>query len=201
MATLSLSTPSNTTLVTVSRPAIALPPKRAAFSLSAVPRLIDLDLPLLSSHVPASSRMNARIDLGRRDGWKTLGTGEGRELSVWNAALRGAVRRRGIRGLVSRFPLTFALAASAAFFSLSVVVLAACILPAAQWPVSMDQTPNASEPGDDRPVRVRKRPRRNAAGESRATSTVYKSEDIPVDGFPLKRRRSRTSDVLLDSEN
>jgi hypothetical protein len=119
---------------------------------------------------------------------------------------------------VSRFPLTFALAASAAFFSLSVVVLAACILPAAQWPVSMDQTPNASEPGDDRPVRVRKRPRRNAAGESRATSTVrsthtcfhdpcsqhlqvYKSEDIPVDGFPLKRRRSRTSDVLLDSEN
>lgn len=41
--------------------------------------------------------MNARIDLGRRDGWKSLGSGEGRELSVWNAALRGAVRRHGIR--------------------------------------------------------------------------------------------------------
>ena len=124
---------------------------------------------------------------------------------------------------MSRFPLTFALVASATFFSLSVIVLAACILPAVQWPVSIDQTPNVSEHGDDRPVRVRKRPRRNAAGESRVTSTVrsthacfhdpwsqhlqvYKSEDIPVDipasdAFPLKRRRSRMSDVLLDSEN
>ncbi|KAF8445803.1 putative adipose-regulatory protein-domain-containing protein [Boletus edulis BED1] len=172
MATLSLSTPSNKTLVTVSRPAIALPPKRATFSLSAVPRLIDLDVPLLSSYVPETSRMNARIDIGRRDGWKSLGNGEGRELSVWNAALRGAVRRHGIRGLVSRFPLTFALVASAAFFSLSVIVLAACILPAIQSPVSVDQTPNVSEPKEDRHVRVRKRSRRNVAGESRVTNTV-----------------------------
>lgn len=113
MATLSLSTPSNKTLVTVSRPvrsfhsppcfplltifeAIALPPKRAAFSFSAIPRLIDLDVPLLSSYVPGTPKMNARIDLGRRDGWKSLGNGEARELSVWNAALRGAVRRQGI---------------------------------------------------------------------------------------------------------
>lgn len=41
--------------------------------------------------------MIARIDLGRRDGWKSLGNGEGRELSVWNAALKGAVRLQGIR--------------------------------------------------------------------------------------------------------
>ncbi|KAF8560232.1 hypothetical protein OG21DRAFT_1473689 [Imleria badia] len=205
MATLSLSTPSNKTLVTVSRPAIALPPKRATFSFSTIPRLINLDVPLLSSHVPGTSKMNARIDLGRRDGWKSLGNGEGRELSVWNAVLRGAVRRHGIRGLMSRFPLTFALVASASFFSLSVIVLAACILPAIQWPASMDQTPNVSEPREDRPARIRKRPRRNIAG----TSTGYKSEDIPIDipsalasdGVPLKRRRSRMSDVLLDSEN
>ncbi|KAI9461782.1 hypothetical protein HD554DRAFT_1487943 [Boletus coccyginus] len=228
MVTLSLSTPSNKTLVTISRSAIALPSNRATFSFSAIPRLIDLDVPLLSSYVPGTSKMNARIDLGRRDGWKSLGNGEARELSVWNAALRGAVRRHGIwytplpldpkvipdfflsnRGLVSRFPLTFVLVASAAFFSFSIIFLAACILPAVQWPASMDQTPNVSEPKEDRSGRVRKRPRRNVAGESRATSTVYKSEDIPVDissalapdVFPLKRRRSRMSDVLLDSEN
>lgn len=114
MATLSLTTPSNKTLVSVSRSvrssrspscfilptvfeAIALPPKRSTFSFSASPRLIDLDVPLLSSYVPGTSKINARIDLGRRDGWKSLGSGEGRELSVWNAALRGAVRRHGIR--------------------------------------------------------------------------------------------------------
>ncbi|KAH0838192.1 putative adipose-regulatory protein-domain-containing protein [Lanmaoa asiatica] len=208
MATLSLSTPSNKTLVTISRPAIALPPKRATFSFG-IPRLIDLDVPLLSSYLPGTPKMNARIDLGRRDGWKSLGNGEGRELSVWNAALRGAIRRHGIRGLVSRFPLTFALVASTTFFSLSVVILAACILPAVQWHVSMDETSNVSEPKEDRPARVRKRPRRNVAGESRIPSTVYKSEGIPVDirsalasdDFPLKRRRPRISDVLLDSEN
>lgn len=77
--------------------AIALPPKPVTFSFSSLPRLIDLDVPLLASYVPGTSKMNARIDLGRRDGWKSLGNGEGRELSVWNAALRGTVRRHGIR--------------------------------------------------------------------------------------------------------
>lgn len=76
------------------------------------------------------------------------------------------------RGLVSRFPLTFAFAASVTFFSLSVIVLAACILPAVQSRVSMDETPNVSEPKEDRPARIRKRPRRNVAGESRVPSTV-----------------------------
>lgn len=90
----------------------------------------------------------------------------------------------------------------------------------------MDKTPNVSEPKEDRPSRVRKRPRRNVAGESRVPSTVrsdrtclhdprsrylqiYKSEDVPVDirsalasdDLPLKRRRSRMSDILLDSES
>lgn len=73
---------------------------------------------------------------------------------------------------MSRFPLTFALVASATFFSLSLIVLAACILPAVHSRVSMDGTPDVSEPKEDRPVRVRKRPRRNVAGESRVQSTV-----------------------------
>jgi len=208
MATLSLSTPSNKTLVTVSRPSIALPPKHSTFSFFTVPRLIDMDVLLLSSYVPGTSNVNARIDLGRRDGWKGLGNGQGRELSVLNAALKGAVRPHGIRGLVSRFPLAFALVASATFFSLSIILLVTCILPAIHWSVVTDEIPNVSEPREDRPVRIRKRPRRNVTGEGRSASTV-KSEDAPVDiplgrasdDFPLKRRRSRMSDVLLDSEN
>lgn len=127
---------------------------------------------------------------------------------------------------MSRFPLTFALVASAAFFSLSLIALAACILPAVKWPVSVDQSTTVSEPKEDRPSRVRKRPRKNVAGESRVAGAVrsnhtyfhdpwsqhsqaYKSEDTLVDvpsalgsdNFALKRRRSRMSDVLLDSEN
>ena len=74
------------------------------------------------------------------------------------------------RGLVSRFPLAFALVASATFFSLSVILLATCILPAAtNWSVATGETPNVPELREDRPVRIRKRPRR---GEGRSPSTV-----------------------------
>lgn len=73
---------------------------------------------------------------------------------------------------MSRFPLTFALVASATFFSLSLILLAACILPAVHWRVSMDETPTVSEPKEDRPIRVRKRPRRIVTSESRGPSTV-----------------------------
>ncbi|KAG9314244.1 putative adipose-regulatory protein-domain-containing protein [Chiua virens] len=205
MITLSFSTAYNKTLVTASKPSIVLPPKRSMLSFSSTPRLIDLNVPLLYSYLPATSALNARIDLGRKDGWKGVGEGVGRELSVWNAALKGVVRLHGIRGLVSRFPLIFSLMASGAFFSLSLIILAACILPAAQWRTSVDELPSPSESREDRPARVRKRPRRVVTGESRP----YKTEDTPVDipsvstsdTYPLKRRRSRMSDALLDSEN
>lgn len=74
--------------------------------------------------------------------------------------------------MLSRFPLVLAIVASATFFSLSVTVLVACILPAIHWHISVDETPNVSEPREDRPVRARKRPRRNVTGESRVPGTV-----------------------------
>jgi hypothetical protein len=77
---------------------IALPPpSRRGFLLSSSPRSVDLDIPLLASYAFGTSKVNARIDIGRRDEWKSLGSGEGRELSVWTAFLRGAVRRHGVR--------------------------------------------------------------------------------------------------------
>lgn len=39
----------------------------------------------------------ARVEVGRRDLWKTLGRGEGRELSVYSASLVGSVRHSGIK--------------------------------------------------------------------------------------------------------
>ncbi|KIK78990.1 hypothetical protein PAXRUDRAFT_834327 [Paxillus rubicundulus Ve08.2h10] len=210
MATLSLYTPSNKTLMTTKRPSIALPPpSRRRFLLSSSPRLVDLDIPLLASYVLGTSKVNARIDIGRRDEWKSLGSGEGRELSVWTALLRGAVRRHGVRGLVSRFPLTFAVGSSITFFIVSSLVLAACVLPAIQWRFSDDETATdlhsyEGNPKEERPFRTRRRQRKVVASES-----IHKTEDDPVDippaftsdDYPLKRRRSHTSDALYDSES
>ena len=39
----------------------------------------------------------AKVELGRRDGWKSLGEGHGRELSVLTATLRGNIRLEGLR--------------------------------------------------------------------------------------------------------
>ncbi|KAF9244566.1 hypothetical protein BU15DRAFT_41957 [Melanogaster broomeanus] len=223
MTTLSFSTPSNRTLTTIRRPSIALPPPSGRrFSLSSSPRLINLDVPLLASYAPGTSKVNARIDIGRRDEWRSLGGGEGRELSVCTAFLRGVVRHQGIWGLASRFPLVFALASSTAFFVVSSLVLAACILPAIQWRYSSEETPieSSSYEGklkEERPVRTRRRQRKAVSGENGLAKhrrdnshlQIHKTEDIPVDipsaftsdDHPLKRRRSRTSDVLYDSEN
>lgn len=75
---------------------------------------------------------------------------------------------------MSRFPLTFALGASATFFTLSVITLAASILPAVQWGVATDETV-VPEPKEDRTARVRKRPRRTVTSESRVASTSVSS--------------------------
>ncbi|KAH7885915.1 hypothetical protein F5I97DRAFT_1876383 [Phlebopus sp. FC_14] len=214
MATLTLSTPSNRTLTSTRRPSIALPPAgKRRYLLTAPPSVIHLDIPLLVSYFPGTSKVNAKIELGRRDDWKNLGTGEGRELSVLAASIRGSVKRQGIRGLVSRFPFTSAVVSSTTFFVVSLLALAACILPAIQWRFpSHDETFSAASPTDrnvkvERLFRTRKR-QRKAAGENRQQSSVVKAEEEPVDispalaagDQPLKRRRSRASDALYDSE-
>ena len=61
------------------------------------PRLLQLTVPLVSGLVTGVPSVNAYIELGRKDGWKTLGSGEGRELSVHSAFLHGVVRPQGLR--------------------------------------------------------------------------------------------------------
>jgi hypothetical protein len=111
MTTLTLSTPSNRTLTSIRKPvgtrlyvrredthtpqAIVLPPSKSLVWSS--PKLVNLDIVFLESHAPGASRVIARVELGRRDGWRALGNGEGRELSVFSASLRGTVKRHGIR--------------------------------------------------------------------------------------------------------
>ena len=54
-------------------------------------------MPLIDNFVAGTNLVTAKVDLGRRDGWKGIGRGEGRELSVYSATLRGALRHRGVR--------------------------------------------------------------------------------------------------------
>lgn len=61
-----------------------------------------LKVPLMESFVTVSNSVIAKVDLGRRDGWKGIGRGEGRELSVYSATLRGSLRHRGIRFVLAQ---------------------------------------------------------------------------------------------------
>jgi uncharacterized membrane protein len=150
------------------------------------------------------------VELGRRDGWRALGNGEGRELSVFSASLRGTVKRHGIRGLVTRFPITFAIVSSATFLVISLLVLAACILPAIQWrfPSEDDGSGELTEEIAKERIYRKKRQRRKLSPRNENTSqSEYKIEDVvdmpPAVTFsdqPLRRRRSRPSDVFYDSE-
>ncbi|KAI6007210.1 putative adipose-regulatory protein-domain-containing protein [Pisolithus albus] len=208
MASLTLVTPSNRTLTTVRRPAIALPSRRS-YLYSSPPLLINLDIPLLNSYTSGTSRVNALVEIGRRDEWRKLGGGEGRELSVATSSLKGTVRYQGVRGLVSRFPLVSATLSLVAFFVLSMLVLTACILPTIRWQLpSEDNTiiaprspsPPRRTPGPGKSFRARKRQRTTYPMEGRSQSSVgpiapsveiatheypnlqaLKVEDVPID--------------------
>ncbi|TFY77636.1 hypothetical protein EWM64_g6377 [Hericium alpestre] len=140
MTTLTLATPSNRTLATIRRPAIVLPPKSVIAFLLSSPTTTALHLSLLQSYTFGTSSVIAKVELGRRDEWRTIGKGEGRELSVLSASVVGTVRHKGIRGLVSRYPLLSAVVASSTFLVIGLAFLFTQIffLPAVQWKAGGD---------------------------------------------------------------
>ena len=58
--------------------------------------LLDLRLALLESFNAPTPRLKAYVELGRRDLWKNIGKGEGRELTVVSAAIHANIRPRGL---------------------------------------------------------------------------------------------------------
>ncbi|THH06950.1 hypothetical protein EW145_g3728 [Phellinidium pouzarii] len=133
MTSLTMSTYRNTTIVDVRRPTekalVVLPAPSFIPFMSRTPRLIEMSVPLISSVITGSARVRARLELGRKDNWRSLGNGEGRELSVYAASLRGKARPQGLRRLLSAFPLSSSVAASVAFFVVSGLVLSGFLLP------------------------------------------------------------------------
>lgn len=66
------------------------------------PGMSKLKVALMDNFATGTNLVIAKIDLGRRDGWKEIGRGEGRELSVYSATLRGTLRHRGVRYVLLR---------------------------------------------------------------------------------------------------
>ncbi|KAK7694793.1 hypothetical protein QCA50_001981 [Cerrena zonata] len=208
MSTLTLFTPANNTLATIRRPAIVMPNSWWRSFVS--PGVVVLDIPLLSEFRSTSNNVLARIELGRQDHWRSLANGEGRELSVSSALLRGVVVHKGLRGIITRFPLFTAMISSGVFLFISFVILATCLLPAIEWRFHRES--NETESDDDRytsrPIKSEwserrrgKAPRRSrSATTPRLDSYEFKAEDdivsIPSAASapsPLRRRRSRLS--------
>ncbi|CAL1695534.1 unnamed protein product [Somion occarium] len=220
MSTLTLVTPANKTLTSIRRPAIVLPPSWASLSFLYSPSgNIELKIPLLSNFQSSSSNVIARVELGRQDYWKSIGKGEGRELTVSSALLRGVVVNKGLRGIITRFPLLTALVSSGTFLFISFTVLASCLLPAIEWRFHRDvdegRTENevAEKPRrrprqlKTEPLEWNEQPPRRTKGSRRSRSVAtprrssydFKMEDTPITmpassaSLPLRHRRSRLS--------
>jgi len=189
----------------------------ALFSVTRIlqPGTSKLKVSLMDNFVTESNSVVAKVDLGRRDGWKGIGRGEGRELSVYYATLRGVLRHRGIRGLVSRFPVFSGLVAGTTFFFVSSSCLAALLLPMIYLtghPRPEDRSPIRSEssprrgskspgpPGprsrvryedEERKLRRQRQYTASSAGSSKSRSTkfarrnLYSSEGVPLVGEPV----------------
>jgi hypothetical protein len=61
------------------------------------PKTIRMNVPLLDSFVTTSSILAATVDIGRADSWTTIGAGQGREVNILFASLKGIAIPHGIR--------------------------------------------------------------------------------------------------------
>ncbi|CAG7847882.1 SubName: Full=Uncharacterized protein {ECO:0000313/EMBL:CCA77826.1} [Serendipita indica DSM 11827] len=132
MTYLTITTASNKTIASASRPSLVPP----APSRGLIRRLLPfpsrrphtvITIPILPEWTPkTSSPLYALLEVGRRDGWRSLGKGEGREITVLDAHIQGAVLLHGTRRVVGRYPNATGLASSGIFFITSALGLVIC---------------------------------------------------------------------------
>ncbi|KAF8973868.1 hypothetical protein BDZ97DRAFT_1900628 [Flammula alnicola] len=174
MTTLTLSTLSNKTLAHVRRPAIALPPQSFLFFSKAISTHVKV--PLLESFIAGKSNLAAAIEVGRRDGWTTLGAGQGREVSIVSASLRGLAVPHGTRGFAIRFPMLSSLASAGIFLLILSLILGTCILP-----LVLPSMPGESEEAE------------GTVEPKRSDSSLPPASQYPAQERERRRRRSRSS--------
>ncbi|XP_006463954.1 hypothetical protein AGABI2DRAFT_75106 [Agaricus bisporus var. bisporus H97] len=185
MATLTLATSSNETLVTVSRSCIVVPQTTSWFFWSS--SIANIDTIVLSSFIAKTSYLLARVEIGRQDGWRTLGDGRGREVSILSASLRAREIPRGIRGLAIRSPLIASTLAASLFFLILSFIVTSCVLPS-MFPFPVDHTKTKDEV-DERESK-HKLTDLPSTGNTRPRSS---STTLRLRRSKLTRRRSSTS--------
>jgi len=217
---------SNVTLAHIRRPTIVLAPNFGRLSFwKSGPPVSTQHVHLMDEFMPRTSRVLAKVELGRRDGWKSIGNGEGRELSVISASLKGTIKHHGIRGLVTRFPVSAAFISMISFLTVSSVILATCLLPSilngpelteGEVPPSTPSYPDqkqfiasprsyASEDSDADEKAMQRKQRRKSRGSrasSRRSSRSVDIKDEPSSSsiFPsVRRRRSRPFSEEVDT--
>ncbi|KAL5534345.1 hypothetical protein ACEPAG_807 [Sanghuangporus baumii] len=202
MTSLTITTVSNVTLADFRRPAIVLPPSSNILPFSRPAHLVQLTVPLASSLITGVSRVKAHIELGRKDGWRTLGQGEGREVSVYAASLNGMVRPQGFRRAVAAAPLSFAIVAGVVFFVVSSLILAGCLLPSVLQseheeevvkvkPEEVEPSSPAEEPSIT--SRLRRRSSRLKEESDEEEESFFSVQGASGSGSTPIRRRSRRS--------
>ncbi|KAL5519052.1 hypothetical protein ACEPAH_735 [Sanghuangporus vaninii] len=204
MTSLTIATFSNVTLADIRRPAIVLPPSPNFLPFSRPAHLVQLTVPLASSLITGVNRVKAHIELGRKDGWRTLGQGEGREVSVYAASLNGMVRPQGLRRAVAAAPISFAVVAGVVFFIVTALILAGCLLPSVLQsehaevvkakPEEAEPTSPAEEPSIASRLRRRSSRVKEESTEEESFVSVQGasgSGSVPVRG---RSRRSSTHD-------
>lgn len=105
MTSISITTPNNITLANSSRPSLIFPHPISSFFpfspliYSGAIKTHSVLIPLVEGFRASSylSSLKARIQVGRADGWSSLGIGHGKELVVVEAFARGVPRLSGIR--------------------------------------------------------------------------------------------------------
>jgi hypothetical protein len=216
MATLDVRTMSNGTVVTSRRSGIITNSRTGLLSfLPFKPEFATISIPFLAAQQFGVSKAVMSIELGRRDRWMSLGNGQGRELSVKNAELRGIIHHTGIRGLGTRFPVFFGIAASYIFFVISSLILASCLFPVFR----LQATPVIeSQPGEKTFLSEKQPPadlspppsykpdsdsEKDYGRPKRRRSRTHLKEESDDDDQPstsLRRRRSRPKSLLPSNE-
>ncbi|KAL5641465.1 hypothetical protein ACGC1H_001821 [Rhizoctonia solani] len=138
MTKLILTDAKNSTVATANRPSLVL--RRQSHwipLLMGSPRVEIINVPLVENWSPSSQPGNllghgvavargashqgfhAFIAVGRPDAWKSLGSGQGKELSIARVTLHGHVKLSGLRGFFARHKLLLFMLTTAIFFAAS----------------------------------------------------------------------------------
>lgn len=182
---------------------------------------MDIKIPLLASYTPGTSFVNAFVEVGRKDGWKAVGSGEGRELSVYSASLQGIVSHQGFRrvavyalqwsythttssGLITRFPLITSLISSGLFFTVLLAIVGVCVLPTAiqrqprsetdKLAIEDDASPKPLpvKSDDEEPIAPRPTRRKSRSSRSGSRRTARYSLSRYKEGSLISLRVSRS---------